>query len=63
MLYALSQVEGKKLEKIKELEADSGLCLLALSELDVAPADLNENALSAVKALEDELGVTLVAVN
>ena len=63
MLYALSQVEDSKLEKIKALEIDSGVRLLALSELDVAPAKLDGEALDAIKALEGELGLTLVAVN
>lgn len=63
MVYAVSKVGESKLEKIKAFEEETGVTLLALSELDVEPAKLQDGTLDDIKALEEELGVTLVAVN
>ncbi len=63
MVYAVSKVGDSKLGKIKALEEQSGVTLLALSEIDVEPARLADDTLDEIKALEDELGITLVAVN
>lgn len=63
MVYAVSKVGDGKLEKIKALEAQTGVTLLALSELDVEPAELGSDALEEIQALEQELGITLVAVS
>lgn len=63
MVYAVSKVGDSKLDKIKEFEQETGVTLLALSELNVEPAKIEGDTLDEIKALEKELGVTLVAVN
>ena len=63
MLYTVSNVDETQLGKIKALEESSGITLLAFSQIDVQPAQLKPDVLQEVMALEQELGVTLVAVD
>ena len=63
MLYAISNLDADRLQKLQSIEADTGLKLLALNQVDAAPADIETDTLNDIQALENELGVTLVAVN
>ncbi len=63
MLYTVSNVNDNQLGKIQALEEKSGVTLLAFTQLQVQPAQLNPDVLQEVMALEQELGVTLVAVD
>ena len=63
MLYAISNLDIERLQKVQNVEKATGLRLLALNAVDVAPAKIQDDALVDIQALENELGITLVAVN
>ena len=63
MLYAIPELDAERLQKVRNVEEATGLKLLALNALDVEPADIQDEELDDIQALENELGVTLVAVN
>ena len=62
MLYAISDLDTEHLQKVQNVEKATGLRLLALNALDVAPAKIQDDVLDDIQALENELGLTLVAV-
>ena len=62
MLYAISDLDTDHLQKVQNVEKATGVRLLALNALDVAPAKIQDGVLEAIQALENELGLTLVAV-
>ena len=63
MLYAIPELDAERLKKVRNVEKATGLKLLALNALDVEPANIQDEELDDIQALENELGVTLVAVN
>lgn len=63
MLYAIPELDAERLQKVRNVEEATGLKLLALNALDVEPANIQDEELDDIQALENELGVTLVAVN
>ena len=60
--YAFANLDEQGLKEVKILETKLGRPLVALSEVDLAPAELGQGALDDVKALESKLGVALVAI-
>ena len=62
MLYAISDLDTDHLQKGQNVEKATGLRLLALNALDVVPAKIQDDVLDDIQALENELGLTLVAV-
>ena len=62
MLYAISNLDTEHLQKVQNVEKATGLKLLALNALDVTPAKIQDDALDDIQALENEIGLTLVAV-
>lgn len=62
MVFTLANVPEDKLAAIKSLEAEIGAPLLAMAQVDVAPARLDRERLARIEAMEQELGVVLVAV-
>ena len=62
MLYAISELDTAHLQKVQNVEKATGVRLLALNALDVAPAKIQDDVLDDIQALENELGLTLVAV-
>lgn len=62
MLYALSSLDAKDLQAIQNLEAELGSPLLALSGVPVSGAEVSDDKLRKLQALEQKLGVVLVAV-
>jgi len=56
----LAHLDETRLERLRTLEDDLGLHILAL-EPEVRLADLSEEAFEQLRAGEDELGVVLVA--
>ena len=62
MLYAISDLDTDHLQKVQNVEKATGLRLLALNALDVVPAKIQDDVLDDIQALENELGLTLVAV-
>ena len=63
MLYAIPDLDAERLQKVQNVEKATGLKLIALNAVDVAAAKIEDEELSDIQALENELGVTLVAVN
>ena len=63
MLYAIPELDAERLQKVRDIEKEMGLKLLALNALDVGPANIQDEELDDSQALENKLGVTLVAVN
>lgn len=62
MVFTLATVPADKLAAIQSLESEIGASLLAMAQVDVAPARLDRDRLARIEALEKELGVVLVAV-
>ena len=64
MLCSLSnQLESEHLKVIKDLEQELGTPLLAFScQGELKPAEVTGNQLDKIKALEGQLGLSLVAV-
>ena len=63
MLYAFSDLDNELLRKVQNVEKATGLKLLALNTVDVAPATIQDDALKDIQALERDLGMTVVAVS
>ncbi|MAH84475.1 MAG: hypothetical protein CBB68_09115 [Rhodospirillaceae bacterium TMED8] len=63
MFYAIPNLDVKRLNKIRAVEAKTGLKILAFNQVNAAPAKIKDKALSDIQTLESELGLTLVAVN
>lgn len=63
MLCSLSNLKENDIEKIKTLETDLGMTVLAFSCHDAKPVQLDAEALKKIQALENKLGLSLVAVN
>ncbi len=63
MLYAISDLNTEHLQKVQNVEKATGVRLLALNALDVTPAKIQDDALGDIQALENEIGITLVAVS
>ena len=61
-IYIFATVPEDKLASIRSLEAEIRAPLLAMAQVDVAPARLDRERLARIEQLEDELGVVLVAV-
>ena len=62
MLPSLSNLEEKSLQSIKNLEGELGSTVLAYSIHDFKPANLSEDQILKIQALETELKVALVAM-
>ncbi len=62
MLCSLSKIESTSLEAIQSLENDLGKTLLAFSCHDINPAEVKDEELEQINALEKKLGIVLVAV-
>lgn len=62
MLCSLANLDQGKLAKIQELEKKTGATVLAFSCSDLKAADLDPAGLNALQGVEQELGLSLVAV-
>ncbi|RVU38853.1 hypothetical protein EOI86_06195 [Hwanghaeella grinnelliae] len=63
MVFTLATIPDEKLAALQSLEAEIGAPLLAMAQVDVAPARLDRERLARIEKLEKELGVVLVAVS
>ena len=63
MLYTFSDLDIERLRKVQNVEKATGLKLLAINTVDVAPATIQDDALKDIQALERDLGITVVAVS
>lgn len=63
MIWSYSKIENDKVKKIEELESKLGVTLLAFSGQTINNAQLSTEDLELIKKLEDELQLSLVAVN
>ncbi|WP_170330484.1 hypothetical protein [Ruegeria arenilitoris] len=62
MLYPLATLEADKLNAVRALEQEIGRPVVALAAVDAETANLPQDDLKKLQALEDELDVVLVAV-
>jgi hypothetical protein len=58
----LSSLKSEELLRINELEKELGTPLLAFSCRELKPAEISQEKLEKIKALETRLGMSLVAV-
>ena len=62
MLYSLSNIPEDKLAAIQAVVAEIGQPLLAFTEVKAEPARLDRDKLAKIRAIEEDLGIVLVAV-
>jgi hypothetical protein len=62
MLWSYSKIDEAKVKTIEELEKKLGVTLLAFSGQDIKNAELTATDLEAIEKVENELGLSLVAV-
>ena len=62
MLYSLLNLPADKLAKIQVIEAEINQPLLAFSEVQASPAQLDRETLAIIRELEEDLGIVLLAV-
>ena len=62
MLCSLSRLDPSTVTEIQALEKDLGKTLLSFSCHDIQVAEVREEDLAKINALEDKLSVSLVAV-
>ncbi len=62
MMYNVSSLDHESVDALQALERETGRTLLAFSLLPVVSDDLSEAELAKIQALEQRLGVVLVAV-
>ena len=63
MLCTFSQLNQKTVDRIKELEVELKRPLIAYTCLPGDPARLSDEDLDKIRSAEQQLGVTLVAVD
>lgn len=62
-IYTLRQLTPEQEQMIKEAEQSlGGGVLLAFSDNQVRPADLNPSQLECLQGLEEKMGMTILAV-
>ncbi len=61
-MYLCPKLDDTALDAIRQLESEIDTPLVAMREVPTPPAELDGEALSRVEALEQKLGVVLVAV-
>lgn len=61
-MFAFAKLDANQLEALRDFESQTGVRLLALADVPVEPAHIDEGTLGELKRLEDNLGITLVAV-
>ncbi len=62
MICAYVSMEEKKLNALQNLEKEIGQTLLAFNCHEMQPAQLTEEQIERIKAMEKELGVVIVAL-
>ncbi len=62
MLCSLANLDSKKLDSLQKLEKNTGKVLLAYACHEAKPAVLSQDELNRIQALENELGVAVVAL-
>lgn len=60
-MYVYAKLDESKLDTLRQFEHDKGVKILAFAEVQAQPATIDDTAVADLKALEEKLGVTLVA--
>lgn len=63
MIFSVAQLSADQLDTIKDLEKQTGRCIVALQSMPGEPAQLSDDELSSLQDAEKRLGLTLVAVD
>ena len=61
-MYAFASLSEEQIAALRAYEKEQGVKLLAVSEVELDPAPIDAADLAKVQALEEQLGVCLVAV-
>ena len=61
-MHTLAHLDDAQLTKLQEFEEHEGIKVLALARVDAKVAQLDAQELAHLRAMEDELGMCLVAV-
>ena len=62
IMYALAHLSQDQVTALQQFEEEEDVRLIAMTEVDLQPAPLDAEKLSAVKDFEQQLGVCVVAV-
>ncbi len=62
MHYFISGCDDKGIEKIKKVERENDLLLIAYRESDYEYKELSQEELKKIAQLEEELGVRIIAL-
>ncbi len=62
MLCSVAELEVAGIEAVRSLEAKTGKMILALRCHEIKPDTITDEELTLLQALEDQLGITLVAI-
>lgn len=62
-MYVLANLKESEVGAIQDYELATGQRVLAVQDLEVHPAELDESAVNKLRDLEQRLGVCLVAVS
>ncbi|GLI54855.1 hypothetical protein PM10SUCC1_03700 [Propionigenium maris DSM 9537] len=62
MHYFISGCDDKGIEKIKKVEKENDLLLIAYRESDYEYKELSQEELKKIAQLEEELGVRIIAL-
>ncbi len=62
MHYFISGCDDKGIEKIKKVERENDLLLIAYRESDYEYKELSKEELEKISQLEEELGVRIIAL-
>lgn len=61
-MFVMARLREEQLAALKDLEAREGIKLVAMKDLSLEPDLVAANQLEAIQALENMLGVCLLAV-
>lgn len=62
MHFLISECDEAGVEKLKKVEEENGLLLLAYKESEYDYDQVTDEDLAKIKAIEDELGVKILAL-
>lgn len=62
MLYGFAKLSDEQLQKVRAWEVETGKRLLVFRQFEAVPAFINREQVESLRALEQELGNVVVAV-
>lgn len=62
-MFVYANLDDAKMGKLQEFERKRGMHVVALADVALEPAPVDEDLVDDIRKLEDELGVCLLAVH